>query len=81
MDRLDPGFFQLRSGLAGEMLQKFVIYRMRLAIAGDFVELALQSSALRDLIYEANRGKDEWFVSGLEELQERLAAELEGRRP
>ncbi len=45
MDRLAPEFFQLRSGLASEMLQKFVTYRMRLAILGDFAELASQSGA------------------------------------
>ena len=79
MDRLDPRFFQLRTGLAGEMLQKFVTYRMRLAVVGDFTELASQSGALRDFIYESNRGKDVWFVGGLEELKGRLAAELEGK--
>src|SRR5580765_1155942 len=30
-----PKFFDLRSGLAGEVLQKFVNYRGRLAIVGD----------------------------------------------
>jgi hypothetical protein len=69
MDRLDPRFFQLRTGLAGEMLQKFVNYRVRLAVVGDFAELASQSGPLRDFIYESNRGRDVWFMAGLEELK------------
>jgi Domain of unknown function (DUF4180) len=41
VERLDPAFFQLRTGLAGEMLQKFVTYRLQVAIVGDLRELAL----------------------------------------
>jgi len=35
-DSFESGFFDLRTGLAGEILQKFSNYRMRLAIVGDF---------------------------------------------
>ena len=34
-ERLDPAFFDLSSGVAGEFAQKFVNYRKRLAIVGD----------------------------------------------
>ena len=33
--RLDPAFFDLSSGLAGEFVQKFVNYGQRLAIVGE----------------------------------------------
>jgi len=59
----------LRTGLAGEMLQKFVLYGMRLAMVGDCAELALQSGHLRDLMYESNWGRDVWFFADLEELK------------
>jgi predicted dehydrogenase len=71
--RLDPGFFQLRTGIAGEMLQKFVNYRLRLAIIGDLSELASRSTALRDFLYETNRGESVWFLAGIGELERRLA--------
>ncbi|KAA6304392.1 hypothetical protein EZS27_043961, partial [termite gut metagenome] len=33
---ITPEFFDLKSGMAGEILQKFSTYRVRLAIVGDF---------------------------------------------
>lgn len=33
---ITPKFFDLKTGIAGEILQKFSNYRMRLAIVGDF---------------------------------------------
>ena len=59
--QLDPSFFELKSGLAGEVLQKCSNWRMRLAIIGDFSELI--SKSLRDFIYESNKGKLVNFVS------------------
>lgn len=50
---LHPDFFDLRTGLAGEVLQKFVIYGVRLAIVGDFRDVG--SRSLRALIHESNR--------------------------
>ncbi len=32
-----PDFFRLSTGLAGEIVQKFVNYRFRLVIMGDFL--------------------------------------------
>ena len=51
---LDESFFRLSSGLAGEVLQKFVNYQMRLSIVGDFSRYT--SKPLRDFIYESNQG-------------------------
>ncbi|WKY48409.1 DUF4180 domain-containing protein [Eubacteriaceae bacterium ES3] len=48
-------FFDLKTRLAGELLQKFATYRIRLAIIGDFSQY--QSKALHDFIYECNQGR------------------------
>lgn len=53
-EQLDESFFRLSSGLAGEVLQKFVNYQMRLAIVGDFSHYT--SKPLKDFIYESNQG-------------------------
>lgn len=70
--RLDPDFFELRTGVAGAIVQKFVIYRRRLVIVGDISELVAESVSLRDFVREANRGKDIWFVADQDELEQRL---------
>ena len=59
------GFFKLSTGLAGEILQKVVNYRKKLAIVGDFSHY--QSKPLRDFIYECNNGRDVFFVTTEEE--------------
>jgi uncharacterized protein DUF4180 len=70
--RLDDRFFQLRSGLAGEIMQKFVNYRIRLAVVGDITAPVAASDALRDLVRESNRGRHVWFVADLDELATHL---------
>jgi hypothetical protein len=71
-ERLAADFFQLKTGLAGQVLQKFVQYRRRLVILGDISAYVAQSQALRGLVYESNRGTQVWFLTGLRELDERL---------
>lgn len=71
--RLDPAFFDLRSGLAGEFVQKLVNYRLRLAILGDVSAHVGASDALRDFVRESNRGNHVWFLAGPAELAQRLA--------
>jgi hypothetical protein len=63
-NQLDPGFFNLRSGLAGEILQKFSNYRMKLAIVGNFTKY--QSKSLHDFILESNKGGRIYFVTSVE---------------
>ena len=55
-----PEFFDLKTKLAGEVLQKFVQYRMPLAVVGDFSKYT--SKSLRDFIYECNQGRQVNFV-------------------
>lgn len=64
-------FFELKSGIAGEVLQKIVNYRMKLAIVGDFS--IYSSKSLSDFIYEMNSGKDVFFLNSEEEVIDRLA--------
>ena len=71
---LDPEFFRLRSGFAGEVLQKIANYRLRLAVLGDISEWIERSTAFRDLVREMDRGTDVFFVADLDALSERLAA-------
>lgn len=52
-------FFVLSTCLAGEILQKFINYGVRLAIYGDFSEYT--SKPLKDFMYESNNGKDIYF--------------------
>lgn len=72
VERLDDDFFVLRTRVAGEFMQKFVTYGVRVAILGDISKYENESKAFRDWVYEANRGRDLWFVASREELDERL---------
>ena len=71
--RLDPRFFDLSRGVAGDITQKFVNYRARLAVVGDISQQLSASAALRDFVKECNRGTSIWFVADEAELRERLA--------
>jgi hypothetical protein len=61
---LDSNFFDLKTGLAGEILQKYSNYHVRLAIVGDFSKYS--SNALKAFILECNRGKHIFFVENEE---------------
>ncbi|CAI1954330.1 TPA: DUF4180 domain-containing protein [Serratia marcescens] len=75
VNRLDAAFFQLRSGIAGAVLQKFINYRLRVALRGDDITSWLgQSNALQDFVREANRSEQVWFLPSLAELEQRLGA-------
>lgn len=52
-------FFVLSTCLAGEILQKYINYGVRFAIYGDFTKY--MSKALKDFMYESNKGKDFYF--------------------
>jgi hypothetical protein len=68
---ITPEFFDLKTKMAGEILQKFSNYRVRLSIVGDFRPYS--SNSLRDFIYESNQGKLVNFVGSMEEALERLS--------
>lgn len=79
IERLDEEFFELSTGLAGEIGQKFVNYRLRLAVLGDISDRTATSKSLREFVAETNRGRQLWFVADTAELDERLAAETDRR--
>ena len=56
-------FFDLSTGLAGEILQKFSNYRVRLAIVGDFSRYP--SKSLHDFIAESNKRGHVNFVASV----------------
>lgn len=68
---LSEDFFSLSTGLAGEVIQKFVIYNYPLAIVGDFS--GYTSKSLRDFIYESNKGRHVFFVMSIEDAFAKLA--------
>lgn len=63
---ITPDFFDLRNGIAGEILQKFSQYHMPLAIVGDFSKFT--SKSITDFIYESNKGKQINFVATVGEI-------------
>lgn len=65
-----PDFFDLKSGIAGDILQKFSTYKVRLSIVGDFSKFS--SKSLKDFIYESNKQKHINFVNSVEEAREKL---------
>lgn len=71
-DQLMPDFFDLKSGIAGEILQKVSTYQLRLAIVGDFSQYS--SKSLRDFIFESNKVGRVNFVSSVEEAKTKLFA-------
>ncbi len=72
IERLGEDFFPLNTRRAGTILQKFSSLGTRLAIVGDLSAQIAESAALRDFIYEANRGEHIWFVADMESLLRRL---------
>jgi hypothetical protein len=71
-EHLAPEFFDLKTGLAGEILQKFTNYNVQLAIVGDFSKYS--SKSLRDFIFESNKQGRINFVGTLEEAKLKLSA-------
>ncbi len=67
VEQLDPAFFELRSGLAGEMLQKFVNYGQKLVVVGDVGAFTAKSESFAALVRESNRGRDVRFVKTMDE--------------
>lgn len=62
---ITPDFFDLQTRLAGDFLQKFSNYRVRLAIVGDWNKYT--SNSLVAFIQESNRGCMVNFATSTEE--------------
>jgi len=72
-ENLDESFFDLKTGLAGEILQKFSNYRFKIAIVGDFSHYT--SKSLKDFIYECNKGNLVYFKNDLDSALSALVPE------
>jgi len=68
-----PDFFDLKTGIAGEILQKVSTYQLQVAIVGDFSQYS--SKSLRDFIFESNKMGRVNFVSSVEEARIKLCAQ------
>lgn len=66
-----PDFYNLRSGLAGEIFQKCVNYGMKLAIIGDFDKY--ESKSFKAFLIESNRGNQFFFVPDIETAKQMLS--------
>lgn len=68
---INESFFDLKTRLAGEIVQKFINYQAKFAIVGDFSGYA--SKSLRDFIYESNSGNDFFFMPSEQQAIEKLS--------
>ncbi|WP_160137390.1 DUF4180 domain-containing protein [Chryseobacterium sp. c4a] len=68
---ITPDFFDLKTKIAGEILQKFSNYRIGLAIVGDFSKY--ESKSMKDFIFESNKTKHVNFVETLEQALENFS--------
>ncbi len=64
-------FFDLKTGIAGEILQKFSNFRVKLAIIGDFSKYT--SKSIQDFIFESNKLGQIIFVTTAKEAIERFS--------
>ncbi|PFL24409.1 cytoplasmic protein [Bacillus cereus] len=69
---ISESFFDLKTRLAGDILQKFINYSVKIAIVGDFSVYA--SKSLKDFIYECNKGKDIFFIATEQQAIEKLSS-------
>ncbi|MDS1270699.1 DUF4180 domain-containing protein [Lipingzhangella sp. LS1_29] len=71
-ERFDEALFQLSTRVAGDIVQKFVNYRVELVVLGDISRYRGHISALRDFVAECNAGGQMWFLADMEQLRHRL---------
>ncbi|MEI3893268.1 MULTISPECIES: DUF4180 domain-containing protein [Bacillus] len=68
---ISESFFDLKTRLAGDILQKFINYRVKIAIIGDFS--IYTSKSLKDFIYECNKGNDIFYLATEQQAIEKLS--------
>ena len=64
-------FFNLKTKLAGDILQKYVNYHVKIAIVGDYS--VYTSNSLKDFIYESNKGNNIFFLANEKQGIEKLS--------
>ncbi len=68
---ISPDFFDLKTGFAGEILQKVSNYRFKLFIVGDISTYS--SKSFKDFVRESNRMKQVVFLKDKSEIDSVLA--------
>lgn len=68
--QMPQDFFDLKTRIAGEILQKCINYGFRIAIIGEFSKY--NSNSLNDFIKESNKGTAAFFVTDIETALEKL---------
>jgi PadR family transcriptional regulator AphA len=69
-EHLHPDFFDLKTGLAGAVLQKFANYYVKAAIVLNLA--GVSSSRFRELVYECNKGEEVRFFDDVRQAEEWL---------
>jgi tyrosine-protein phosphatase YwqE len=64
-EHLHKDFFNLKSGLAGEIIQKVINYYKQLAIVGDFD--MYQNKSWLDFVYESNKTGQIFFAENTQD--------------
>ena len=67
---LHADFFDLKTRLAGDILQKFSNYKVKLAIVGDFAKY--NSKSLQDFIAESNKLNTVFFIDTFDSAIQKL---------
>ncbi|MDP4098677.1 DUF4180 domain-containing protein [Paenibacillus sp. P96] len=70
---LSESFFDLKTRLAGEILQKFINYRVKVAIVGDFS--VYTSRSFQSFMYECNAGNDIFFLPTEQQAIDKLSTD------
>ncbi|MHB0897517.1 MAG: DUF4180 domain-containing protein [Spirochaetales bacterium] len=65
-ENIIPKFFDLKTKIAGDILQKASNYRIRIGIVGEFK--SNKSKSLRDFIYESNKTEEILFKENIDEI-------------
>jgi len=71
-ENITQEFFDLKTGLAGAILQKFVNYHIQVAFVGDFGNIT--SRSLNAFISESNRGNQIFFYENLDLAIQKLSS-------
>jgi hypothetical protein len=72
IERFDPQFLELRSGIAGIFFQKMQNYGKRLVVLGDIAGEIAASKSLHDFVYETNRVGNHLFAPDRDTMLARL---------
>ncbi|MFC5676883.1 DUF4180 domain-containing protein [Aeromicrobium endophyticum] len=71
-ERLTDDFFDLATGVAEGITQKFGTYGVRLAVVGDIAERVAADTALAGWVDQVNHGTQVWFSPTFDAFQARL---------